>query len=421
MNTDSQLKSKSSALVFIFPILIGVVLIVGVVARFSYLNPAIRTPDEQVYALYADEIIQNGPLGLVNLLDAYAAEPVSWIYPPPTRAGYIYFLAFFSTWTNKTPREAGSFLSAVFSALTLLLFVFLGLRARTGVGLLVGLMFYAVSPMDLAIARRTWQESIMSFLSLVFFLISVRVAKKFACRSGWYYFAILSIAALFMKETGFAMAGILAAGLCVYFISQKRFREALFVIFVETGAFILWFFFFWKMTGNPLGAAEMLSHVKDSIPTNAYAVQFQAGSLRGLLEGLAAVSPGAFLLFLTGLAASLKRRGDGFLKAAVLYANAWILFYLLVPYSVNLRYLSVIYFAYYLTAAFGATALWEGVRRISVLRTRRAVWILMAAVFIGLAMTDYANFRHLFINRQAIDLTTPVMSTQSIYSRTTTI
>ena len=52
-----------------------------------------RTPDERVYASYAAAVVRSGPGAIGTLVKNYNETKRQWIYPPPTRVGYICLVA----------------------------------------------------------------------------------------------------------------------------------------------------------------------------------------------------------------------------------------------------------------------------------------------------------------------------------------
>jgi hypothetical protein len=70
-----------------------VVSITAIALRLGNREVAQRTPDEKFYMDYATQVADSGIQGARALLDRYNRDTRQWIYPPPTRFGYINLVA----------------------------------------------------------------------------------------------------------------------------------------------------------------------------------------------------------------------------------------------------------------------------------------------------------------------------------------
>jgi hypothetical protein len=126
-----------------------------------------RSPDELTYALYGSVIASEGPKAIPVLAKKYNAAPGMWLYPPPTRAGYLLPLAQVMKLTGQKGAEAGGIISCALSIASLFILLSLGLRFFNPAITFYAALFAAVSPYDLGIARRAWTDSLIGCLALV--------------------------------------------------------------------------------------------------------------------------------------------------------------------------------------------------------------------------------------------------------------
>ena len=138
-------------------ILMAILLCVAADLRLANLgNVNSRTPDERVYTYQAKTWLESGKAGIRSMVDEYKADPETRLYPPPTRVGMIRLLAATMRWTRRGDESVGARISCAASIGSLVVLALIGLRFLPPWAAMAGMLFYAVLPAELAIARRTW-------------------------------------------------------------------------------------------------------------------------------------------------------------------------------------------------------------------------------------------------------------------------
>lgn len=123
--------------------------------------------DELIYIRYATRISADGLSQFRLLADEYASNPSLWVFPNPLRVLYILMTAL-GCWLagvcSGATVAAVSFLSGI--ALVLLTIVLAWRMFGERVALLSGLLA-ALSPLQLALSRRAWQDGFFSLTVLL--------------------------------------------------------------------------------------------------------------------------------------------------------------------------------------------------------------------------------------------------------------
>lgn len=398
------------ALLFVLAFLLGV----GLRIHNLY-NVTVRSPDEQIYTQQAKTIADLGKDGVKLLMQAHNAKKELWIYPPPTRIGYLGLLAQVMNTAKRTDPGLGAYISFVFSIISLLLLILLGLRFFNPWASLYALTFMAVSGMDLAIARRTWLDAMLGCmgLALIYFCCEITRDSK---RIFWYIlFILIGSYSLLVKETAPAIYGLCIIWvLWVLFIKEKaHLKGALFIIASGAGAGISALILI-QAAGGIKPIYEVMQHVKLGLPTNTYAIEYQSGPWYNFLRGFWIISPLSAFLFILGAAGVVLHKGK--LQKYVTLANiqamygiiffiiAFMVFSIALPYCQNLRYVSVLFAPFYLTAGLG---LWY---LISLIRAKLSnfslvlVSALCLSVIILAAINDYQSFQKIFVKTGIMDV-----------------
>ncbi|HEY4086517.1 MAG TPA: hypothetical protein VGM43_11300, partial [Bryobacteraceae bacterium] len=119
-----------------------------------------RTPDERVYTYQAKTVVDQGPAaGMRSLIAEYRTDPDAKLYPPPTRAGMIRMMAALMRWTGRYGEDVGALISCAASIGSVVVLALLAVRFFPPWAAIAAMLFYAVLPADLAIARRTWTDA----------------------------------------------------------------------------------------------------------------------------------------------------------------------------------------------------------------------------------------------------------------------
>jgi Dolichyl-phosphate-mannose-protein mannosyltransferase. len=201
--------------------LLCVLLLTGIVLRLGDLDVQGRSPDEGIYTSQAIIVAQDGVEGTRRLIGEYNANKQSWVYPPPIRIGYTYLLAAIMKATNIFDERAGTYLSTLCSIGALFMLVLLGLRFFNRWVAVVALLLMSVSPMDLAIARRSWQDGVLAFAGLLLIYCCCELTSD-PKRNIWYIpFWFIGSWCIIIKESG-----VIVYGLCViWLLSVMAFKE----------------------------------------------------------------------------------------------------------------------------------------------------------------------------------------------------
>jgi len=390
-------------------VILCALLLTGIVLRFSDLNIRGRSPDEGIYTSQAIIVAQDGIEGTRRLIGEYNADKQSWIYPPPIRIGYTYLLAVIMKVVNIFDERAGTYLSILCSIGALFMLVLLGLRFFNRWVTVVALLLMSVSPMDLAIARRSWQDGVLAFAGLLLIYCCCELTADLR-RKIWYIpFWLIGNWCIIIKESG-----IIVYGLCVIWLfamvalKERSFiKSALLVMFTLLGISISVFILGHVVGGIPR-ILEILKHVKDAMPTNTYAIDYQTGPWFRILEGLWILTPAGFVLCIIGIAGVFL--GDRHARQSII--AKWLIFIIIsflfctivTTYMQNIRYLSVTFVPFYLICGAG---LWYLISLVKDFLKGRVFYATIAITVLALALvsiSDYQRFQRIFIKRGIRDI-----------------
>jgi len=211
----------------------------GIFLRIYNLNNvASRSPDENVYTYQAGMIAQNG-LGITKLLvKNYNSNPKMWVYPPPTRIGYLSVLAGVMKLTGKIGMDTGAYISVSASILSLILLVILGLRFLNPVVTFYALLAMSVSPMELAIARRTWQDALLGLCGFLLIYLACEITRNINRIMPYIIFILIGSFSILIKTSGIIIYGL--AGMWILWVlvvkKKKILKGILFVLFCTLGS-----------------------------------------------------------------------------------------------------------------------------------------------------------------------------------------
>lgn len=390
-------------------VLLCAFLLTGIILRFSDLDIKGRSPDEGIYTNQAIVVAQNGIEGTRQLISEYNADKRLWIYPPPIRIGYTYLLAAIMKATNIFDERAGTYLSTLCSIGTLFMLVLLGLRFFNRWVTIVALLSMSVSPMDLAIARRSWQDGVLAFAGLLLIYCCCELTSD-PRRKIWYIpFWLIGSWCIIIKESG-----IIVYGLCVIWLfavmafKERSFiKSALLIVFTLLGISISILILGHVVGGIPR-VLDVLKHVKDAMPTNTYAIDYQTGPWYRILEGLWILTPISFVMCIIGIAGIFS--GDHHARQSII--AKWLIFIILsflfitivTPYMQNIRYLSVIFVPFYLICGVGLCYLISLANDFFKGGTFYAMMAIIVLALIFVSISDYQKFQRIFIKRGIRDI-----------------
>lgn len=394
------------------------IFIVGITLRASQLGIIAeeRSPDEQVYARQALTIVQEGLNGTKGLVEEHLENKDLWIYPPPTRIGYIYLLAGAMNITHMTDERAGSYLSLVCSIMILTLVVLIGLRFFNPWITVFGLFLMCVSPMDLAIARRCWSDEAFALLGLLMTYICCEIMRKpkpVLYLSFW----IISGYFLLMKELAMAFYGLYVIWLVWSAIfREKSYKKGIALIVMSLVAAVISYLLIFSVAGGMAKVLSLLRNVKESIPLNQYALDYQTGPWNNFFRSIWILSPFSISAAVIGIMVVLFRKylsgplTDIFVNNSAVYTGltyctiAFFWMVMLIPHSQNVRYISVIYAPICLVGGLG---LWYMVCAARYFLKNISLYLIIFLALSGLVIVginDYKNFERIFINAGIRDL-----------------
>ena len=266
------------------------ILIFGIGVRFALLPGTLtRTPDERVYAHQASVVQAQGPTGFTTLAADLQRDPAATaLYPSPLRAGWIALLAGASSWIGEDPMTAGSVLSFLSSAISLLLLAWVGLRFFNAVTACAATLLLAVFPFDLVIYQRAWQESFCSLLGLGTVAVVLYVAGSPGTKRWWWPGALwmAGLLAFTVKENCAVLFVMCGAGLALSFWMRGQRRDAVQVAAAMVCAAVASLIVLSVLFGGPAHYVALYRTFARFRPMNAYIAQYESGPAWMNLAGL---------------------------------------------------------------------------------------------------------------------------------------
>ena len=398
------------------------IVLAGLLLRLSVLDVPSRTPDETFYGRYGYQVAHQG-LSFIPFVVYQANRRPAWHVLPcgPQRVGYILLLAGSYAVSGANTVNLVAAVSLLSSSLVLLLLVLLGRRLADAWTTSAAALLLAFSPMDLAIARRGWQDDVLALFVLCMLYACVRAAIEPPRRRWIALFFGAGLIAILIKESAWP---VYVAGTLFLAARVRAVRAAaggdplpppslvLLVGALGAGAALAVV----AMACGSLAELRLTLHLAatNSAP-NEYMRLNQMGSPLYYVEGLARLVPTAFVLGSAGTALGIFRAhrlaGDRPAAGTGIAVMAWFVAGFAVLAAIypqrNLRFLSPLQAP---CALLGALALREGVRAVLARLPESRRWWVPAGVALllaGSAALDVARFREFFIRRGAPDLVTP--------------
>lgn len=383
----------------------GVILLLGIGARIANLSNVIsRTPDERVYRNQADTWRQQGAAGLRALVAGYERDPEARLYPPPTRVGMIRLVAAAMSVTGRNDESAGAILSCGASIGCLLMLALIGFRFFPHWAAVCGLLFYAVSPPELVIARRAWADAVVELIGLAVVYAACEITRDSRRWAAYAGFAIAGALGVAVKESmgvPFGLCGIWL--LWVLAAERREFRNAAILVggsVLAMAASVGWLAWSVGGLGDVIG---IISGIPAVNATNAYALEYASGAPWLLLRAFWIISPVSAVFFAAGIYAGLSGK-EAAARWITLFTVVQIAIAMAIPHWLNLRYVSVAFGCYGMVAGLG---LWFVVSlvldRIKG-SDRKALAAMLGLVAIGGAIADYARFERYFVRDGTADL-----------------
>lgn len=411
--------SPGSALVRLLP---WAILIAGICVRFATHGVGARTPDEVFYSRYALAVAEQGPGYFPRFTREINDHPQAGSFSWPERAGYIALLASALKITGQEKGELGAYLSLIASVLVLVLVLTLGTRLADPWTTSAALLLAAVSPLDLAIARRTWSDSLVAMLMLTMFFACACFLVNPGRRRWPALFFLAGTYSLLVKESAWpvylactlvlAWAARGAQGLAGPVAARPRTMLALGALGVALAAAAIVL-----ACGGPAEALRTWETARVANVPNEYMKLYQTGSPLYYFAGLGVLQPAAFAAGLLGAALAIVRPswltgraapgGEAVVRLLAWFAVGFLALAAAYPEK-NLRFVSPLTAPLALLAALairaGTAAL--GARLPA---ARRWIPVVAGILIVASAALDLARFHDLFERRGLTDPVTPLL------------
>ena len=403
--------------------LLVMVFFLGVVLRMAAFEaPIVRSPDEGTFAAQARGILAEGSSSIAVAAERVRHDPSLWFVPSPLRAGYTMLLAGVMRATGHTTELAGAVLSLASSMGCLLLAMHLGRRYLSMEAAILGALFMAVSPLELFIARRAWQEAFTELLALgLIALAAWAISSVRYRRTVFLAFAILGGYCIAVKELAAMVFVFCLLWLLANLLLRREVWTAVALLatcLLASGAAVLWLGQLMHGLGAALdfeGTWLRMGHL------NPYAIEYETGTPMDLLAVLVPISPTVFLagaIGLAGLAAlALGRRSAGRpmqryfaarnVGVACLLAVFTVVFFglpLISHYRLNLRFAAVAFGTLDLMAGVGLAAVCIRLRKVMAPLGRVAAMGVLGFALSVAAYRDAEMFHDHFLWSGAQDL-----------------
>lgn len=391
-------------------ILLFSIFTLGISLRLQNLGNVLdRSPDELIYTYQAKTIAAQGTEGIRLLVSKYNATENLWKYPPPTRIGYLYLLAAVMKMTNLMDTKAGVYLSCFFSILSLLILIILGLRFFNQWVTLYALLFMSVSPMSLAIARRSWQESLIECIGLLLIYLACKIMRA-SNRIIWFVlFVLVGSYCMLIKSTGVIIYALVMMWLLWVILIKRRFfsRGFLLMALGAIGAGIS-IAFLVHATGGIPALKEVYTHFRGAVEASEYARAYASGPWYYFFQMLWMLTPLSTVLFFIGsigaLFLSVDKNREVILGIIFFIAALMAALFIGKEHSLNLRYVGVLYPHFYLISGLGLWYIVLFVRKKLENFSFSIVVTSIIAITIIAAVNDYQNFKRIIVKPGIKDL-----------------
>lgn len=393
------------------------ILALAVTLRVVWFGVPERSPDELLYAQFGNGIASEGLAWFPRTVAAYTGEG-DVEYPWVHRAGFLSLVALAQVVTGRHDPVAGELLSCSASITTVALTGVLAWYLLSPWCAALAMLFLAVSPLDLALARRAWQDDVVALATLLIAVLLLKALVRPGERRWRVAFFAVSGVALLIKESVAIPFGL--GGLALAWDAWVRSRDlgravvplawGAVVTALVVGAVI-------ALCGGLAPARALLAVTPEAWAPDAYLREYQTGGVGYYVTGLRILQPVPWLLGCIAAALALDRapllRGPWSAASggrALRMLGGYVVLFLTISCvysSKNMRFLSPIYAPVAMLAAALVSSALEWLRA----RMPAAGWRGAVAVTAGLllfaAWSDAKRFDHYFNEIQIQDLATP--------------
>ncbi len=364
-----------------------------------------RTPDERVYTYQAKTVIDQGPAaGMRSLIAEYKTDPEAKLYPPPTRAGMIRLLAIVMRLTGRYDEGVGAMISCAASIGSVVVLALLAMRFFPPWAGVLAMLFYAVLPADLAIARRTWTDALVELAGLLLIWFACETTRSPERRIWLVLLAIIGGLSLTVKESMPVPWGF--CGLWMFWILARRrlWMNAAILLAANVAAAGLSLWWLAGQVGSLHDYVAIVSGIPAANAANDYALEYASGPVYLLLYAYWIIAPMTSLLAVAGAAVVFLRRRESALIFITGFSLAYIAVAMSIPHWINLRYVGNTFGPLCLLAGLGTWWLIERGSEWMDAADRRPFAAMAIAIVIGGATADYIRFRNFFVRDEVVDL-----------------
>lgn len=371
------------------------------VANFGNVNT--RTPDERVYTYQAKTWLESGRAGIRSMVEEYKGDAETRWYPPPTRVGMIRLVAAAMRWTGRSDESVGARLSCAASIGSLVVLALIGVRFLPPWAACAGMLFYAVFPGELAIARRTWTDALVELAGLLLIWFSCEITRN-SKRVFWYpLFALVGSAGLLVKESMPVPYGLCALWILWVLVRRREWGNAGILLGATALGMGLSVWWLADQVGSLADYIGIVWRIPAENAANPYALEYASGPAYDLLLAFWIVAPVASLLSLAGLFAVWRKREEPLVFLGG-FTVAYIGIAMAMPHFLNLRYVGNTYGTFCLLAGLGGWYLISlGWTRLEA-GDRRPFAVVAIALVLGGAVADYLRFQRYFVRDETVDL-----------------
>jgi len=317
------------------------------------------------------------------------------------------------TATGIEDERAGADLSCLASVLSLLLLGWIGWRFFNPTIGLIAALFYAVSPIELAIARRCWQDAPTELLVLILVWIACEITRGSRHTILFFLFGLLGATAVTIKESPVVMFVLVLAWILWELSIRREWKGIILVTGLSAAGLsvgVLWLSYNLGDFQTLLDFSRTASRFYE---TNSYSIIYEGGPSYLLLEALWILSPVVVLGSVAGFAMSFAGSRQWPLakwawRPAFCMTVIVLLFLSLAMFlhhKLNPRYIALTLGIWYLIAATGLWRALEWIRKQfpeigkHVFATGAACLLLLAA------LSDYSTFQTRIVATGIQDLT----------------
>jgi 4-amino-4-deoxy-L-arabinose transferase-like glycosyltransferase len=370
-------------------------------ANFGNVNS--RTPDERVYTYQARTWLESGQAGIRSMVDEYKADPETRMYPPPTRVGMIRLVAAMMRWIGRGDESVGARISCAASVGSLVLLAVMAIRFLPPWAALSAMLFYAVLPAELAIARRTWTDALVEFAGLLLIWCACEIAQGSKSRFWYPLFALVGSGGILVKESMPVPYALCALWILWILFRRGDWTNVLILVAstaVGMGASVWWLS---HQVGSLADFLGIVLRIPQENAANPYALEYASGSPFLMLLAFWIVAPVTSLFSLAGLFAVWKRRELPLIFLAC-FTIAYIAIAMAEPHFLNLRYVGNTYGSFCMLAGLGCWYMISAGLGWMDVSDRRPFAVVAIAIVLGGAVADYLRFRRFFVRDETADL-----------------